>query len=394
MRKVLALGLIVSTMQGAEIDHFTHRNQELSDSTVVLNKKLNEYLAESLDMANYLPKIKKLTSTQYRELKAQDRSQFEGAAVLSCTQAEAEVILYEKMRIHFSSHLNNNDFFKFYSESDLVDRKTTDLKESIYGEWDFFNGQLLASKKAAESGIGIAPIFKYDNVEMGTDKYEHFFSRGLTNFTRFYLEGMSFKSVMKKDQLMERTILGGNFLATGVFSYADLSANFNGMRFWNSVLQRRDDIMGENNIGPFVRCNEQSGKWEQVKKLDLRVFVDESWDETVNCIMLSTKDAAAKVNTALERLNMTCPLVPKTFDRMVKKYGEVGAFLLNKHGIQRKAFKAYFNDYGILDYEQEEKTVTLNGGKGGNSQSKLVVKKEKFNLKVDKKSGKILRIQN
>ncbi len=390
--KVLAiLALSAVSLQAAEIDHFTHRNQYISDSTTVLNKKLNEYLPEALDMANYLPKIE-VTSSAYRELKRADRSRFSGTPVMNCTHKDAEEILYEKMRVYFSSHLNNNDFFNFYANSDLVDRKTVGLKESIYGEWDFFNGQLLASKKAAESGIGIAPIFKYDQTEMGTDKFEHFFSRGLANFTRFYLKGYDFKSMMKKDHLMERTILGGNFLATGVFSYADLSANFNGLRFWNSVLQKRDDLLGENKIGPFVKCNEKNGKWEKVKDLDLRPFVDESWDETVNCIMLSTKDAAEKVNRALDRLKMTCPLAPSKLDKMVKKYGEVGAFLLNKYGIQRKAFKAYFNDYGVLDYSQEEQSVMT--GKSGVHATKVVVRKEKLNFRVDKKTGKINRVSN
>jgi hypothetical protein len=388
MKKVLLLSLVASSLHSAEIDHFTHRNQHISDSTKVLNQKLNVYLNEALEMANYLPKTE-VTSSQYRDLKNNKTVRFQGTAVMSCTHKDAEEILYKKMRVYFSSHLNDNDFFNFYFKDDAVDRKTTDLKKSIYGEWEFFNGQLLASKKAAESGIGIAPIFKYDQIEMGTDKFEHFFSRGLSNFTRFYLKGMDFKTMMKKDMLMERTILGGNFLATGVFSYADLSANFNGLRFWNSVLQKREDFLGENNIGPFVRCNDKNGKWEKVKDLDLRPFVDESWDEAVNCIMLSTKEAAEKVNVALERLNMTCPLVPNTFDRMVKKYGEIGAFLLNKHGIQKKAFKAYFNDYGILDYAQEEKSISI-----GKTNSKLVVQKERLNFKLDKKSGKILRIEN
>lgn len=59
---------------------------------------------------------------------------------------------------------------------------------------------------------------------------------------------------------IELIVLGGNRFQTGVFSYGDLSAEFNGMRFWNHMLQLRDDILGsEQNLAPILFARIKNG---------------------------------------------------------------------------------------------------------------------------------------
>ena len=94
------------------------------------------------------------------------------------------------------------------------------------------------------------------------------FGMGFTYFTKHYQKGKDIKDVLSYGIALEKTILGGNVFATGVFSYGDLSANFNGMRFWNHVLQKNDDILGsEHNLGPYVTCS--ADKWQVNEKLSL-----------------------------------------------------------------------------------------------------------------------------
>ena len=50
---------------------------------------------------------------------------------------------------------------------------------------------------------------------------------------------------------------------TGVMSYGDLAANFNGMRFWNHILGKRKDILNQD-LGPYVKCKDR--KWVVNKK--------------------------------------------------------------------------------------------------------------------------------
>ena len=138
--------------------------------------------------------------------------------------------------------------------------------------------------------------------------------------------GISFKDktltdVLKNGIFREKTVLGGNMVATGVFSYGDLSANFNGMRFWNHMLQKRDDVLGfEYNAGPYVRC--EAGKWKTTEfKIDFRNYVDASMDESINCRKLATKGGVTQSKTAMESRGFhECPRNAKLLEQMHAKY--------------------------------------------------------------------------
>ena len=99
--------------------------------------------------------------------------------------------------------------------------------------------------------------------QIGSDKIEHFFGRGYVYFNKFYNKKKSIEKIHGYGYYLERYQLGATM--TGVYSYADLVANFNGMRFWNHILQAESDILGED-LGPYVRCYE--GKWEQIKDVN------------------------------------------------------------------------------------------------------------------------------
>jgi hypothetical protein len=142
---------------------------------------------------------------------------------------------------------------------------------------------------------------------------------GFQYFDRHYLRGHSLKRVLKRGIFFEKTILGGNVLATGVFAYADLAANFNGMRFWNHMLQKRDDVLGsEHNIGPYISCTD--GKWEQVKEIDFTAYLDSSSDESINCSKFATKKGLKKYEQYLTNNNMACPIRTELLEDLKIKY--------------------------------------------------------------------------
>jgi hypothetical protein len=132
--------------------------------------------------------------------------------------------------------------------------------------------------------------------------------------------------------IRERLILGGNVLATGVFAFADLSANFNGMRFWNHMLQKRDDVMGkDHNVGPYIEC--QDGKWVAVKGIDFREYIDASMDESINCSTFATNSGLRRFNAAIKLIDPrnTCPMDPALYKDMLTKYKKLSQWLINPH---------------------------------------------------------------
>jgi hypothetical protein len=126
-------------------------------------------------------------------------------------------------------------------------------------------------------------------------------------------------------------------ITTGVKAYGDLSANFNGMRFWNHVLQNYDDVLGkEYNIGPYVVC--QGNKWVQIKEMDWADYIDDSFDEGLNCSGFPNKKMRGLVQNRLAILERetgikhTCPMDQEKIDSVIPKYGIFAKDLINAKG--------------------------------------------------------------
>jgi hypothetical protein len=290
MKNIIPL-LLLSTcfnLFAAEADNFSRRNEKFEDMADMINLKANGYVVDAVNAANELGDCK-------------------------------EAVLYTELQKYFANH-NSGELAKYILLDKEVSKNIIPLKESVYKNWTIFNGYLLGRKKAAQSPLALAPLVRVGNQVVGTDKFEHMFGMGMTYFRKHYLEGKSMRKVFNGGVFLEKTALGGNFLATGVFSYGDLSANFNGMRFWNHMLQKHDDILGkEMNLGPYITC--QENKFTIVKEIDFRNYIDPSMDESVNCAKFANGAGLRKFNESLKRLgNLTCPMNPELNLKMQQKY--------------------------------------------------------------------------
>lgn len=269
---LLFLGLHLTQaapLHSAEVDHYSLDYRTLEDAAPVLNQKANQYLQEAL-------------------LKANVRG--------NCNEED----LYEELKFYFANHINGVFCKELLYDKSIPTNKLS-LDDSIYREWTPFNGYLLGRKKARTSPLALGPILRIGDHVVGTDKIEHMFGMGFKYFDRFYHKKKDLEKVLKRGILYEKTILGGNIVATGIFSYADLSANFNGMRFWNHILLKHEDILGRKyNLGPYVVC--QKDQWVAHKKIDFRPYIDKSMDESVNCSKVASKLGLKRLTAQIKEI--------------------------------------------------------------------------------------------
>lgn len=284
----------------AETDTFTNRNEPLRDSSEIINQMANEDIKIVLGEVNN-------KDGQCDEKK-----------------------LYKELRKYFSNHFSGKFVNDVINSSDVIKRPVT-IENSVYREWHPWDGLGMGISAIRASGLTIASVVKIGNTQIGTDKFEHFFGQGFRNFKSYYLKNKSIAKIMHKEVEIEEIFLGGNKIGNGVFSYGDLSANFNGMRFWNHILQLRNDIIGtEDNIGPYVVC--ENNKWIQIKGVDFRDYVDDSMDEAINCSKFPSKKTAQKFSREVHKLGLSCPVDIKKVEELETKYGPVARWIINTKG--------------------------------------------------------------
>ena len=122
--------------------------------------------------------------------------------------------------------------------------------------------------------FGLAPNIQVGGFYFGMDKLSHFAATGkhyFDTYMRTLRQGKSqheaFTAAVAYGLKEENTVYG--YWASGVFSYADLEADYQGLRFYQALCQ--NDL-------------EQSpdGSWRLKSNPDIRDYVNAHWDETFN----------------------------------------------------------------------------------------------------------------
>jgi hypothetical protein len=296
----LFLSLSIQSVKSSETDGFTDRYAPLEDSSGAINTRANQYVMKAIS-----------------DLSTQS---------VGCD----EEALYKELRYYFSNHMKGQLVKDILNDDSIPKRKIT-LEHSVYRDWTPWDGLGMGLTFVARSGVTISPILHFGNEIIGADKFEHFFGQGFAYFSQNYEKEKGATKAVKTGIFKEKIFLGGNKFGNGVFSYGDLAANFNGMRFWNHILQQNDDVLGsDHNLGPYIVC--QNNNWKQVKKIDFRDYMDSSMDESINCSKFPAKLTADRFTEQVQNLGMTCPLDPKKLDELAGKYGPLSKWIINKDG--------------------------------------------------------------
>jgi hypothetical protein len=316
LSSILLMGLSLPLLS-AEVDHFTNRHLPLVDSSAIINNAANAHLEDALRSANH------------------NRS---------CSYSKKSTAnLYDELKKHFANH-TKGEFVKDILAMRKDISHSLRIQDSVYRRWNITNGLVTTLSLASRKPLALFPLLNFKGHSLGLDKFEHMFGMGFIYFNRHNLNKKSLGSVLKHGILRERTVLGGFVLATGVYSYADLSANFNGMRFWNHILQQQDDVLGEEfNHGPYVKC--EDGKWKAVKKIDFSNYIDDSMDESMNCSNFASRGGLKKFKRAVKQLSpeYSCPMSTDKINNMQSKYDvpvssntSISDLIINTNGNQKR----------------------------------------------------------
>lgn len=315
--------LVINQAQAAEADNFTGMNQELPDILGTVNKEANVSLSQAVQKTN---------------------------AEGGCDRER----LVENLQYYFANHTSGKLVIDILHEKKFMKRSIS-IDESIYSGWTLFEGAILNLSK--DSDLALSPTIRMGNTVIGVDKLEHMFGMGSRYYQDYHIKGRSLSATLREGIFKEKTILGGNILATGVFSYADLSANFNGMRFWNHMLGEQKDVIGQD-IGPYILCVDDKYEVNSRSSIDFSNYIDASMDESINCSKYATKKSVKRIKKAMKTMaksldqDVSCPMSWSKFDEMQAKYNfvieddkkgrTISDFILNEEGPGKVS---YFNEF-------------------------------------------------
>lgn len=305
----------------AEIDSVTPRRIDLDDSQQAINAIFNQRMLEGIAKANARRgDIEDLAADEF---------------------CDEEILYTELRKAIFQSFtaswgLKGYDLDKQLREL-LADRSySLSLNDSIYRDIDYFEGFSLNLKELSD-------VVKVDGHLVGLDKIGHFFSEGWQYFELSQQRGKNLDQAIQWGMEKESGKYG--YSTTGIYSFADLVANFNGWRFWNRVLGKNNDpLLGfiQNLLDrPYVSCDLQViasirhlkivKAWERNRKVDMSLYIDGAWDEGNNCNSYADPVIEEKVSSRIREVDsqFSCPLIPQRCVEAREKYGSFGKYLLH-----------------------------------------------------------------
>ncbi|MBI4558686.1 MAG: hypothetical protein HY706_13985 [Candidatus Hydrogenedentes bacterium] len=244
----IALILVVTLIamndeaRASETDQFMAMDKELADSADALNRYLNrqaeEFLAKQNSHRDLIMTPEKLTQKYYSYL-------FKGLHA-------------SRLR---SWLLNSEDVDRFPGATVSYFQY---LRASVFGMRSF------------PFILPMARTIRVGDVHLGIDKMGHFFGFGRRSFKEYlrlreagFSEDDAMEKVVLHGFLMERYFVGN--LIDGIFSCADLEANFQGMMMARAFCEGNDPY--------FKRAGD---KWVLTRPIDIRPFVTPGFDETYN----------------------------------------------------------------------------------------------------------------
>ena len=235
--------LAVFPAKGLETDPFLVLDVQLDDSAGAANEFVNAVIRQRLD-----------------RLRA-------GSSKLTCE--EVVPILFNGFRQTPQPRITH-----WVLHDEGLDR----FPDSDVGRASYYRQSVLGMPFYSYFGVPLGRIINIGGVYFSADKLGHFFSFGLRYQRRFLRargHGMSdaeaVRAVVDWGFRSELGVVGGT--STGIISFADLEANYQGFRFARSLC--------DPDSSAHLTLDEDS-RWSISGSVDLRDYVNAAWDEAFN----------------------------------------------------------------------------------------------------------------
>ena len=216
-----------------ETDQFSNRLKPIEDSTELLDGRVNLSIEEAIADWKGPRKDKKIVNAIYHDI---------------------------------GGHHWVDKIERWAMKSDEVERLKPDRRSSIY------SGHPIWAARVAKL-FGVGPTIKLNDTLIGSDKLGHFLSQGRKFYFR-YLRYLDEAKAAEHSAYTERALFGQ--MTTGVYSNADLVANFEGYLFYRSLFE--DDIIP----GKPAILRWEDDHWVIQRPFTWADHVNEYWDEALN----------------------------------------------------------------------------------------------------------------
>jgi hypothetical protein len=300
---VWLVAVAAQSAPAAEIDSITGRTLELEDASRKLDERLEAWLEEGIERAN----------------DAGDRCD--------------EEALYRGIRQAIARPFVGHSVAEALNADDSLARRRVLMAESIYRDLGLLDAISVHVKD-------LSAVVRVGDSLIGVDKLGHFLVEGWAYYDRAHREGRGLDDAMDWGEFTERTYFGR--YTTGVFSYADLVADFEGMRFWSHLLGRADDPLPEGWLArrPYVTCGRglafwNPPRWRQRRSVRIERYIGPAWDEATNCSSYRNEEIERRVAARIEErgveddVDYTCPIDPRGCAEARERYGELAPRLLH-----------------------------------------------------------------
>jgi len=278
--RLLVLGSFSCTLYSTEIDSYTSRVPDFRDGLIELNAIMNRHINGAIEAAND-----------------------EGR----CDDQRLRDLLQKSLGGFFWTTFENEVI-----ENPLIDSRITEVSDSIYRDFTFFESFVLQM-------VPLGAITRIGDLYIGTDKYGHFLEEGYNFFNIIHRDNGTIEDALSFGEKGEREHFG--LQTTGIYSYGDLAADFDGLRFWELLVGK----VGPGYPEPYVIC--QNGKYKKYRSFNWKHYVTAAWDEGMNCNGYKTPEMEEKVNRRTMELGqkrgvrLTCPIAPEQCKIMIDHYG-------------------------------------------------------------------------
>jgi hypothetical protein len=233
----------VAPARAIETDQYYAWDREMEDSTETVNAKVNSEILLVLDEVNAKPSW----------------------PALDCFRVAKRIHDHFRLFIY-------HDLELWADNTSLIDRVPATAEEESL----FRRRCIYYSRNPFDVGTWMppSPTIEVAGVRIGTDKLTHFFSEGWMSYGWFrggLDKGLSPEAAelraIDRGVLLERSILG--MAASGVFSPADMEANYQGMLFFRDLCDTERPALRKGDRG-----------WRLERPFDLRDHVTPEWDES------------------------------------------------------------------------------------------------------------------